>query len=235
MTGRDPDSVGISAVLLFGSRARGDNERGSDTDLLLVSPPGEPRHRSIGNLSMFFYPWRKLLADAGNGDLFVCHVVREAKPIFDPTDHLQRLRASFKLRASYRRDIGLASDLGWFIDRHAEVLTTGVIAKRIVWCVRTILIARTAERGAPVFAPAALVATTSSGAGAELLLTRHQRRADVLMRRRFRQFLQDEGYGPPLASEAAPEEYRQYFDRTKNSVAITTLLQGSHAAEQHYV
>ena len=234
MSERDPDSAGISAVLLFGSRARGDNERGSDTDLLLVSPPGEPRHRSIGHLSMFFYPWRKLLADAGAGDLFVCHVAREAKPIFDPANHLERLRVAFKLRASYGRDISLASDLGWFIDRHADVLTSAIAAKRIVWCVRTILIARTAERGTPVFAPAALAATTSSSAGTELLLTRHQRRADVLMRRRFRQFLADEGYAPPLASEAAPRDYNEHFKRSKNSVAIRTVLQGRHVAEQHY-
>ncbi|MER8476070.1 nucleotidyltransferase domain-containing protein [Mesorhizobium sp. M1163] len=234
MSERDPHLAGISAILLFGSRARGDNERGSDTDLLLVSPPGEPRHRSIGHLSMFFYPLLKLLADAGDGDLFVCHIAREAKPIFDPANHLEQLRASFKVRESYGREISLASDLGWFIERHADELTTAIIAKRIVWCVRTILIARTAERGAPAFAPAALAATTSSSAGAELLFTSHQRRADVLMRRRFRQFLVDEGYGPPLPSEAAPRDYNEHFKRTKNSVALQKVLQGSHVAEQHY-
>jgi hypothetical protein len=201
----------------------------------LVSPPGEPRHCSVGHLSMFFYPWRKLLTDAGNGDLFVCHVARESKPIFDPFDHLEQLRAAFKLRASYGREIGLASDLGWFIDRHANVLTPAIVAKRIVWCVRTILIAQTAERGAPVFAPAALAAMTSSSAGAELLLTRHQRRADVLMRRRFRRFLADEGHGPPLSIDATSRDYDEHFKRTSNSVAIRTMLQGSQAAEQHYV
>ncbi|WP_456315820.1 anti-phage Hailong system nucleotidyltransferase HalB [Roseomonas mucosa] len=234
MSERSPDVAGISAVLLFGSRARGDNENGSDTDLLLVSPPGKPRHRSIGGLSMFFYPWRKLLTDAGDGNLFVCHIVREAKPIFDPANHLERLRASFKLRASYGRDISLASDLGWFIDRNADALKTSVVAKRIVWCVRTILIARTAERGAPLFAPGALAATTSSSAAAELLLTRHQGRADVLMRRRFRQFLEDEGHRPPLPNEANPRDYDKHFKRTKNSVAIRTLLQGSQAIKQQY-
>ena len=79
----DIGDQGISAILLFGSRAREDNGRGSDTDLLLISPPGTPQHKSIGHLSMFFYPWEKLTNDAREGDLFVCHIVREAKPVFD--------------------------------------------------------------------------------------------------------------------------------------------------------
>lgn len=233
MSKQNPDSR-ISATLLFGSRARGDyDERASDTDLLMVLPSGKLRHRSICHLSIFFYPWSKLLADARDGDLFVCHIAREAKPIIDPDGYLDRLRASFKLRTSYRNDINLASDLGWFIDRHADMLTTAVVAKRIVWCVRTILIARTAEYGAPVFAPAALAASTSSSAGAELLLTRHQRSADVQMRRFFHQFLVDEGYKPPLPTEASPTDYMEHFKRTKNSVAIRTLKE-THVTEQHY-
>ena len=83
---------GVSAILLFGSRAREDNSRGSDTDLLLISPPGEPQHKAIGHLSMFFYPWEKLAADARDGDLFVCHIVHEAKPVFDPLGQLDDLR-----------------------------------------------------------------------------------------------------------------------------------------------
>ncbi|MBX9647948.1 MAG: nucleotidyltransferase domain-containing protein [Xanthobacteraceae bacterium] len=233
MSGWIPETSGVSAVLLFGSRARGDNEKGSDTDLLMVSPPGVPRHRSIGSVSMFFYPWSKLLTDALDGDLFVCHIVRESKPIFDPGGRLGHLRAAFRLRPNYGRDISLASDLGWFVDRHADVLKSAVVAKRMLWCVRTILIARTAERGAPVFAPAALAATTS-GAGAALLYMRHQRRTDAAMRRHFRQFLTEEGHGPPLADTAVPSDYLEHFHQTENGVAIQTLCQKNQAAGRPY-
>jgi predicted nucleotidyltransferase len=53
----DPDldrtlasTMAISAIFLFGSRAREDHERGSDTDLLLVASEDAPRHSTIGNL-----------------------------------------------------------------------------------------------------------------------------------------------------------------------------------------
>lgn len=55
-----------------------------DTDLLLIAPPSMLQHKSIGHLSNFFYPWEKFAADARADELFVCHIVREAKPVFDP-------------------------------------------------------------------------------------------------------------------------------------------------------
>lgn len=219
------EGKGVSAILLFGSRAREDNSRGSDTDLLLISPPGTPQHKSIGHLSMFFYPWEKLKADARDGDLFVCHIVREAKPVFDPLSQLDQLRSQFRLRTSYAREIAHARDLGWFLDRHAGALTSNVVVRRMVWCVRTILIARTAERGTPVFAPHEL-AIAAPASAAELLADRHQRRLDAAMRQRFRQYMMEEAGRPPLPSEATINDYRSLFLETGNRVALQTIERG---------
>jgi len=216
---------GVSAILLFGSRAREDNSRGSDTDLLLISPPGTPQHKSIGHLSMFFYPWQKLTADARDGDLFVCHIVREAKPVFDPLGQLDQLRSQFKLRASYAREIAHARDLGWFLDRHAGALNSNVVVRRMVWCVRTILIARLAERGTPIFAPLEL-AMAAPASAADLLADRHQRRLDVTMRQRFRQYMMQENTGLRLPSEATIDDYRSLFLRTGNKVGLQTIERG---------
>ena len=221
---------GVSAILLFGSRAREDNSRGSDTDLLLVSPPGAPQHKSIGHLSMFFYPWEKLKFDARDGDLFVCHIVREAKPIFDPLSQLDQLRSQFRLRTSYAREIAQARDLGWFLDRHAGALSSNVVVRRMVWCIRTILIARLAQRGTPVFAPLEL-AMAAPAAAADLLADRHQRRLDVTMRQRFRQFMMQEGASPALPSEATIDDYRSLFLRTGNKVGLQTIERGRPTPE----
>lgn len=226
---------GVSAILLFASRAREDNSRGSDTDLLLVSPPGTPRHKSIGYLSMFFYPWEKLAADARNGDLFVCHIVREAKPVFDPLDQLDQLRSQFRLRSSYAREIGHARDLGWFLDRHAGALNSNLVMRRMVWCVRTIVIAQLAERGTPVFAPAALASAAPSAA--DLLASRHQRRLDSATRQRFRQYLVQEGGNPPLPGKATLEDYHALFAQSSNKVGLQTIERGvqwSEDAHDHY-
>lgn len=221
----DPGDRGVSAILLFGSRAREDNSRGSDTDLLLISPSGTPQHKSIGHLSMFFYPWEMLQADARDGDLFVCHIVREAKPVFDPLSQLDALRSQFRLRTSYAREIAHARDLGWFLDRHGGTLNSNVVVRRMVWCVRTILIARLAERGTPAFAPLEL-AMAAPASAAELLADRHQRRLDVAMRQRFRQYMMQEDVRLALPSEATIDDYRALFLRTGNKVGVQTIERG---------
>ncbi len=87
----------IAATLLFGSLARADQSEGSDTDLLMIGLDEETRHVSIGNLSLFLYPWRQLEQDARDGDLFVCHLVREAKPLIDPDNYLPKTPASLSI------------------------------------------------------------------------------------------------------------------------------------------
>lgn len=221
---------GISAILLFGSRAREDSSRGSDTDLLLISPPGTPKHKSIGQLSMFFYPWQKLQADAREGDLFVCHIVHEARPVFDPLNQLDQLRSQFRLQASYAREIAHARDLGWFLDRHGGALNPSVVVRRMVWCVRTVLIAQLAERGRPVFAPLEL-AMVAPASAAELLADRHHRRLDAAMRQRFRQYMMQENVGPTLPSEATVDDYRLLFLQTGNKVGIQTIERGLQPPE----
>ena len=226
----DLGDQGISAILLFGSRARQDNSRGSDTDLLLISPPGTPRHKSIGHLSMFFYPWQKLMDDACDGDLFVCHIVREAKPMFDPLGQLDKLRSKFRLRSSYAREIAHARDLGWFLDRYAGELNSDVVVRRMVWCVRTILIARLAERGTPVFAPTAL-ATRAPAAAADLLADRHQCRLDVPMRQRFRHYMILQEGRPALGYEATIDDHRAFFLQTGNKVGLQTIERGLRSSK----
>lgn len=223
--------LGISAIMLFGSRARGDNSSGSDTDLLLVGPPGAPRHKSIGHLSMFFYPWEKLASDARDGDLFVCHIVQEAKVVFDPSGQLEKLRALFRLRKSYSLEIERACDLGWFIDRHVNALASQATLRRMVWCIRTILIAQLAERGTPVFAPAALAAAAPPEA-ADIIVNRHQRGLDMNIRRRFRHFLIAQCGKAPLSSDATIDDYRDFFAETGNMVGLRTIEHSMRKPEE---
>lgn len=172
---------------------------------------------------MFFYPWPKLIADAEGGDLFVYHLIKEAQAIFDPSDRLGRLRSVFRPCRSYEREIAQASEVGWLIDRHADELARGAVARRMLWCVRTILIARSAERGEPLFAPAALAASTSSMEAAELLTGRHQRKVDAVARRRFRRFLSGEANQSILASNASLIDYERLFERSGNAIGLRTL------------
>jgi hypothetical protein len=221
--------MSVSAVLLFGSLARQDNARGSDTDLLLVAPGSRPRHIFLGHLSMFFYSWTKLKRDAAAGDLFVCHLVREARPLFDPENRLAALQTLFRFKASYQGEIEKAADLGWYLDRFGSVLAPHVTARRMIWCVRTILIARSVEAGTPVFSPQALASVARSEAARELLHARHQRRPDALLRGLFRRFLREETTSSDLRSEAPAELLEGHFIATANNVALQTLKRGRKA------
>ena len=164
----------VVATLLFGSLARADQSEGSDTDLLMVNLDDETRHVSAGHLSLFLYPWRKLGHDARDGDLFVCDLAREAKPLFDPDGYLQKLKEVFRFRSDYVAEITRATEFGWYLARFGEELNSHLQAKRALWCIRTILIARSAERHDPVFAPRLLAEQTRSVAARDLLTRRHE-------------------------------------------------------------
>src|SRR5918994_1083983 len=97
--------MAVAATLLFGSLARADHSEESDTDLLMINLDEETRHVSVGHLSLYLYPWRQLEQDARDGDLFVCHLVREAKPLVDPGNYLPKLQGAFRFRRSYQDEI----------------------------------------------------------------------------------------------------------------------------------
>lgn len=222
--------MSIAAVLLFGSLARADQSEKSDTDLLMVTAGDTTRHLSIGNLSMFMYPRRRLNQDARNGDLFACHLVREAKAIYDPKDYLSKLKDAFHLKSSYQPEISNAVDLGWFIVKFGDQINSALRAKRTFWCVRTVLIAQSAESGNPVFAPNVLADRTASRFAREILIKRHDRWNDNDLRRYLRLFLEETKPTEPFHSRANRAEYFERFTSTANKVALQTLQQEARSS-----
>lgn len=72
-------------LLIYGSRARGDAVAGSDLDLLaLVERPRASAN--IGDVNVSYYTDEQLAT--GVGTLFGAHLKRDAKIVWDETDHL---------------------------------------------------------------------------------------------------------------------------------------------------
>lgn len=213
------------AILLFGSLARADQSDNSDTDLLIVTLDGETRHISVGHLSLFLYPWSTLESNARNGDLFVCHLVREARALFDPDGYLTKLKDAFEFRPDYMVEIAHATDLGWYLTRYGNELNSHLQAKRALWCIRTVLIARSAERREPVFAPQLLAEQTRSTAGRDLITCRHSTRDDAEIRSLLRLFLEEETIFDPFNKQADQLAFMERFRTTCNKVALKTLQQ----------
>lgn len=215
----------IAATLLFGSLARDDHAEGSDTDLLMINLDDVTRHVSVGHLSLFVYPWRQLKRDAYGGDLFVCHLVREAKPLIDPDNYLTKLQRAFRFRSTYRDEIGRATDFGWYLVLFGEDLNSSLLTKRALWCIRTILIARSAERRVPVFSAKQLAEETRSAAARELLSSRRHPPDAATVRQSLRLFLESE---TPFHGNLASTDRQAFLDRfsaTSNKVALQTLRQ----------
>jgi hypothetical protein len=221
--------MAIAATLLFGSLARADHEAGSDTDLLMINLEDETRHVSVGHLSLFIYPWRQLEHDAQSGNLFTCHLVQEAKALVDPDDYLAQLRRSFRFRQSYQDEVERASDLGWYLVLFGHELNSALLAKRVLWCVRTVLIARGAEQRAPVFAPQELAKQTRVQPARDLLTRRHHQRDDENLRQALRAFLETEISSTPPPMGADRSMFLAQFAATSNKVALQTLKQGDES------
>ena len=215
----------VVAILLFGSLARADESASSDTDLLMINLDSETRHVSVGRLSLFLYPWHMLEHDAREGDLFVCHLVCEAKPLLDPDGYLAKLNEAFRFRSDYEAEIARASDLGWYLVRFGDELNSNLHAKRTLWCIRTILIARSVERHDPVFAPQLLAEQTRSVAGRNLLASRHSARDRAEVRELLRLFLEEETKFDSFHELAERSAFIERFTATSNDVALQTLRQ----------
>ena len=108
---RDP----VIGFALFGSRARGDEDAKSDYDILVWSRGSQPYTVRLGMHAMAVYPCEYLLRKAEHGDLFVSHLVHEAKEIWDPHFLLKALRTRFSPKQSYSREINLAAQIGTHI------------------------------------------------------------------------------------------------------------------------
>ncbi|MFG1275174.1 hypothetical protein [Xanthobacter flavus] len=191
----------------------------------MINLEDETRHVSIGHLSLFVYPWRRLEQDAQSGDLFTCHLVKEAKALVDPDNYLAQLRRLFRFRQSYQKEIDQASDLGWYLVLFGDELNSALLAKRVLWCIRTVLIARSAEQRVPVFAPQELAKQTRSQPARDLLIRRHHHRDEDSLRQALRVFLETETPSTPPSIGADKSMYITRFAETSNKVALQTLKQ----------
>ncbi|WP_336973836.1 nucleotidyltransferase domain-containing protein [Sphingobium aromaticiconvertens] len=212
----------IAAVALYGSQARGDAVSGSDVDLLMITDEDHARHVSMGTLSIYLYPWTSLLRDAQAGDLFLCHIVREARSLHDPENRLGSLAGAFRFKPNYADEIRKASDLAWYLANFPDTLDGALGAKRVAWTVRTILIARAAERHSPCFAADALVAFSGLPLVGTLIGRKDEQYIAEDTPNLLACFLQHYGLPAPIR-DGSPADYHAYFAVNRNDVALQTL------------
>ncbi|CFR30732.1 nucleotidyltransferase domain-containing protein [Yersinia frederiksenii] len=143
--------MNIKCLALYGSCARGDQDASSDIDFFSIHDQNEYRMYINGNFNIALYPERKAFEIMRDGNLFALHIKEESRPIFNQ-EMLNNLKDCFEYKDSYCEEISIASTLGRFIlNEHNKIKNFALLNKRLSWCVRTILIARSAEIKEPVF------------------------------------------------------------------------------------
>ena len=140
------------AVILYGSHARGDNRMKSDVDLLAITAKGKiEKNKPKRGVSLHEYPLDFLKERAASGDLFLLHMISEGIPLSDPLGLYEQLKDSFEFPVNYKKIKTEASAILWFCKEFASNSNEVKLKKRIVWAIRTLIIADAAENKIPIF------------------------------------------------------------------------------------
>lgn len=138
----------IEALILYGSKARQDHDRFSDTDLLgIINSDRILKPFEKLGVSLHLYPYNWLLEQSECGALFLLHLTTEAIPIFDPNNLLHNLRDKFHFKDSYEAEIESGCRIAYAVTRISMDSFNENIRKRYFWGVRTSLIAASAQEG----------------------------------------------------------------------------------------
>jgi predicted nucleotidyltransferase len=166
------ESLGISrdcvdSFLLYGSYARGDYHINSDVDVLHITTSRRRTNRVDGHVSLHYYDIKDLLSMARQGNLFVLHLINEAKPLHDPRNYLEALSTAFTKPRSYgvqvRQWITPAIPLLYINESLFDTTAREFIGGAVFLC-RTLLYAEQADRGPFSFSLSSLAAQDEDAA-----------------------------------------------------------------------
>lgn len=162
----------VSAIVLYGSRARGDAVEGSDLDLLALVPTLQPTI-SAGAVSLSFYTSAQL--ESGVGTLFGAHLKRDGEVLFDHdgclTAALSRMGQVDTTRL-FRRALHL-SQLFTTPERDLPKYLSGLL-RQARYLLRSSLYAQAIASGAPCFSVREIAVRHDDPDLARLLASRQQ-------------------------------------------------------------
>ena len=147
----------LLSLILFGSKARGDDRKNSDIDLLGVVDGGAIKlEKSVRGVSQYRYPFGYLKKRSEEGDLFLAHIVHEGRALHDTANAVQQINEAFRFRSSYETEVCTAHGIIEFMGHRERLIRTKQQRSRLIWGIRTLLVARQAEQEKVGFSSRAL-------------------------------------------------------------------------------
>lgn len=219
--------MNVLALILFGSRARGDQSVNSDIDLLAVTETENPTVTGPPKAKLYHYSPRWLEAKALDGDLFIWHLISEASPIYDPADMLGSLNQQFCFKPTYDEQISFGSDVAWMIVRCGNQLPPSTANRWLAWSVRTISIARVAALRTPAFSANGLANLLKYPDISVLVAQKDAEAFSADIGTVLRSFLMTFGANEPSSHLRALSEFEGHFLHSGNQVGSEILAQGN--------
>lgn len=212
--------MNFSSLVLYGSCARGDNNQGSDIDMLAIHNGNEYEMLFLGNLNVSAYPHELALEKARAGDLFMSHVVYEGRIVTDAFGYVRSVFDSFRYKESYSVEKKMASDLAWYLVLNSKRIEDySLLNKRLAWCIRSMLIAEAAEIRLPIFSSRALAEFYGHDSIYKIIENKSSPKYNEGFVVDVKNILLDKGCSTPDFGFSAQE----YFRLTNNKVAVSTL------------
>ncbi len=217
--------MSLIALALYGSCARNDQDKDSDVDIFAISSDATYQMIVNNKLNIASYPESLALERASNGDLFILHVIEEGKAIYDPSGKLTELKLGFRYKENYQKEITNASDLGWMlVDLAPTVTNFTLLNRRIAWCVRTILIARSAEAKKPCFSANELCEFSKTAYVYALIKNKNINWLNENALKSFQDFLNTFGVNSQSSrGKADLSIYHDHFVTTGNVIGLKTI------------
>lgn len=217
--------MSIHSFVLYGSCARDDHDKDSDVDIFALST--EPAYRMIihNKLNIACYPESLAIERAKGGDLFLLHIFNEGKVVYDTDGIFSKLKSEFQFKENYAQEIRNASNIGWLLVNTANSLSNcTLLNRRIAWCVRTILIAKSAERRTPCFSAQALKEFSGKPYVYALIKNKNNNHYDERIISEFRDFIEAFGTEYPFKNQdGSIQDYQELFLATENTIGLKTI------------
>ena len=210
------------ALILFGSYARGTQNLSSDIDLLAITDGPRARKRTFGNTELQFVNTEDMSAMANRGDLFALHLAFEGVPIADEHGAFRSFKSKLRIRSDYEIEKQHSVDLASYLIMYGRnARTSGLVNKRLAWCIRTYCIAILAEQGRMIFSPEGISNAFPSEAIRSLITSRRSEHSDDVRFELVREFFEFFDLEPLI--EDSEENYLSKFLLSSNHVGLATM------------